>query len=410
MPEFEALSFHVPKPAVRPGGTPDFSDVPISRAGEVRRPAVDVAPEDIRDLAFPIIRVLDRNSEAVGPWAGLLTDAEMLDGLRHMMTLRAFDARMQMAQRQGKTSFYMQHMGEEAVSCAFRKALEPGDMNFPTYRQAGLLIAGDYPILDMMCQIYSNELDPLKGRQLPVMYSSREHGFFSISGNLATQFIQGVGWAMASAMKRDTRIAAAWIGDGATAESDFHAGLVFASTYKAPVVLNIVNNQLAISTFQGIARGGAGTFAARGLGFGIPALRVDGNDYPAAYAVAKWAVERARRNLGPTLIEYVTYRVGAHSTSDDPSAYRPKTESDAWPLGDPVLRLKNHLIRRGAWSEERHKQAEAEILSGVIASQKEAETHGTLHSGPHPSARDMFEGVFEEMPPHLRRQRQQGGV
>ena len=404
------LSFHVPAPAVRPGGTPDFSDVQISTAGEVRRPEVDTAPEDVRDLAYAIIRVLNRESEAVGPWAGLLNDDELLAGLRHMMTLRAFDSRMQMAQRQGKTSFYMQHMGEEAVSCAFRSALEPGDMNFPTYRQAGLLIAGGYPMLDMMCQIYSNELDPLKGRQLPVMYSSREHGFFSISGNLATQYIQAVGWAMASAMRHDTRIAAGWIGDGSTAESDFHAALVFASTYKAPVVLNIVNNQWAISTFQGIARGGSGTFAARGLGFGIPALRVDGNDYLAVHAVAKWAVERARRNLGPTLVEYVTYRVGAHSTSDDPSAYRPKTESDAWPLGDPVLRLKNHLIRRGIWSEERHRQGEAEIMASVIAVQKEAERHGTLHTGPHPSARDMFEGVYEQTPPHLRRQRQQGGI
>jgi 2-oxoisovalerate dehydrogenase E1 component alpha subunit len=410
MSELKPLSFHVPAPVVRPGGTPDFSDVPISRAGEVRRPEVDVAPADIRDLAFTIIRVLDREGEAVGPWAGLLSDSELLEGLRHLLTLRAFDARMLMAQRQGKTSFYMQHMGEEAVSCAFRKALSPGDMNFPTYRQAGLLIAGGYPMLDMMCQIYSNELDPLKGRQLPVLYSARDYGFFSVSGNLATQYIQAVGWAMASAMKHDTRIAVGWIGDGSTAESDFHAALVFASTYKAPVVLNIVNNQWAISTFQGIARGGSGTFAARGLGFGIPALRVDGNDYLAVHAVARWAIERARRNLGPTLIEHVTYRVGAHSTSDDPSAYRPKTESDAWPLGDPVLRLKGHLIRRGVWSEERHKQAEAEILSEVIAVQKEAESHGTLHSGPHPSARDMFEGVFEHMPPHLRRQRQQGGV
>jgi 2-oxoisovalerate dehydrogenase E1 component alpha subunit len=395
---------------VRPGGRPDFSDVPIPRAGSVRRPPVDAPPEEIRDLAYSIIRVLTRDSEAIGPWSGLLTDDELLEGLRHMMTLRAFDARMQMAQRQGKTSFYMQHMGEEAVSCAFRKALEPGDMNFPTYRQAGLLIAGGYPMLEMMCQIYSNEQDPLKGRQLPVMYSSREHGFFSISGNLATQFIQAVGWAMASAMKRDTRIAAGWIGDGSTAESDFHAALVFASTYKAPVVLNIVNNQWAISTFQGIARGGSGTFAARGHGFGIPALRVDGNDYIAVHAVAKWAIERARRNLGPTLVEYVTYRVGAHSSSDDPTAYRPKDESDAWPLGDPVIRLKNHLIRRGAWSEERHKQGEAEILAGIIAAQKEAESHGTLHAGPKPSARDMFEGVYAAMPPHLRRQRQQAGI
>src|SRR4029079_2840480 len=148
------LSFHVPAPAVRPGGTPDFSDVKIPPAGEVRRPDVAVAAEDIRDLAYSIIRVLNREGEAVGPWASPLGTDELLEGLRHMMTLRAFDARMLMAQRQGKTSFYMQHMGEEAVSCAFRKALWPGDMNFPTYRQAGLLIAAGYPLVDMMCQIY----------------------------------------------------------------------------------------------------------------------------------------------------------------------------------------------------------------------------------------------------------------
>lgn len=404
------LQFHVPEPEVRPGGTPDFSNVPIPKAGTSPRPPVDVKAEQIRDLAYTIIRVLDDDGAAVGDWAGSLTDVELGEGLRHMLTLRAFDARMQMAQRQGKTSFYMQHLGEEAVSCAFRKALEPGDMNFPTYRQAGLLIAGGYPMVTMMNQIYSNENDPLKGRQLPVMYASKEFGFFSISGNLATQYIQAVGWAMASAIKGDTRIAAGWIGDGSTAESDFHASMVFASTYRAPVVLNIVNNQWAISTFQGIARGGAATFAARGHGFNIPSLRVDGNDYLAVHAAAKWAVERARRNLGPTLIEYVTYRAGAHSTSDDPSAYRPKTESVAWPLGDPITRLKEHLIVRGLWSEERHKQAEAEIQAEVLAAQKEAESHGTLHAGGKPSVRDVFEGVYAEMPPHLRRQRQQAGV
>jgi 2-oxoisovalerate dehydrogenase E1 component alpha subunit len=410
MPAYEKLRLHVPEPEVRPGDQPDFSTVSIPKAGSVPRPPVDVDPREIRDLAYSIIRVLNRDGEAVGPWAGTLSEAELLEGLRHMMTLRTFDARMVTAQRQGKTSFYMQHMGEEAVSCAFRRALEPGDMNFPTYRQAGLLIAGGYPMVEMMNQIYSNEADPLKGRQLPVLYSSRDYGFFTVSGNLATQFIQAVGWGMASAIRGDTRVAAGWIGDGSTAESDFHAALVFASTYRAPVVLNIVNNQWAISTFQGIARGGSGTFAARGLGFGIPALRVDGNDYLAAHAVAKWAVERARSNLGPTLVEYVTYRVGAHSTSDDPSAYRPKTESDAWPLGDPVIRLKNHLIAIGAWSDERHRQAEAEIRDAVVAAQKEAEGHGTLHSGGKPSIRDMFEGVFATMPPHLRRQRQQAGV
>ena len=181
MKDLSPLSLHVPEPEVRPGGAPDFSKVVTPKAGSVPRPQVDVDPKEIRDLAYSIIRVLNREGEVVGPWAGTLQDDELKEGLRQMMTLRAFDARMQTAQRQGKTSFYMQHMGEEAVSCAFRKALEPGDMNFPTYRQAGLLIAGGYPVVDMMNQIFSNEADPLKGRQLPVMYSSKEHGFFSIT-------------------------------------------------------------------------------------------------------------------------------------------------------------------------------------------------------------------------------------
>src|SRR6201998_1546189 len=289
--EYPPLSLHVPEPAVRPGDAPDFSNINIPRAGSVARPDIDVNPEAIRELAYSIIRVLDRDGRAVGPWAGLLSDEELLEGLRHMMTLRSFDARMLMAQRQGKTSFYMQHMGEEAVSCAFRKALSPGDMNFPTYRQAGRLIAGGYPMAKMMSQIYSNELDPLKGRQLPIMYSSREHGFFSISGNLGTQFVQAVGWAMASAIKHDDRICATWIGDGSTAEGDFHHALTFASVYRAPVILNVVNNQWAISSFQGIAGGEQATFASRAIGYGVPGLRVDGNDFLAVFAVTQWGAD-----------------------------------------------------------------------------------------------------------------------
>ncbi|MQY42744.1 3-methyl-2-oxobutanoate dehydrogenase (2-methylpropanoyl-transferring) subunit alpha [Epibacterium sp. SM1969] len=407
--DYEPLSLNVPEPGCRPGDTPDFSDFEIPRAGAVPRPPIDVDPDKIRDMAFSIVRVLNKEGAAVGEWAGALSADELRKGLRHMMTLRSFDARMLTAQRQGKTSFYMQHLGEEAVSCAFARALEPGDMNFPTYRQAGLLIANDYPMLTMMNQIYSNADDPLHGRQLPIMYSSKEHGFFSISGNLGTQFVQSVGWAMASAISGDTKIATAWIGDGSTAENDFHAAMVFASTYKAPVVMNIVNNQWAISTFQGIARGGVGTFAARGHGFGIASIRVDGNDYLAVHAVAKWAAERARRGLGPTLIEHVTYRAGGHSTSDDPSAYRAGDEAAAWPLGDPLERLKTHLITIGEWSEERHAQAEAEILAEVTAVQKQAESVGTLGDGKAPSPRDMFEGVYETMPSHLIRQRQEAG-
>jgi 2-oxoisovalerate dehydrogenase E1 component alpha subunit len=283
-------------------------------------------------------------------------------------------------------------------------------MNFPTYRQQGLLIAQDYPLVDMMCQVFSNERDKLKGRQLPIMYSVREAGFFSISGNLGTQFVQAVGWAMASAIRGDTKISAGWIGDGSTAESDFHSALVFASVYRPPVILNVVNNQWAISSYQGIAGGENATFAARALGYGIPALRVDGNDYLAVHAAASWAIERARRNLGPTLIEWVTYRVAAHSTSDDPTKYRPKEESDSWPLGDPIERLKSHLIALDLWSDERQAQLQAEIEDEVRAAAREAESLGTLHDGPKPSAAEMFQGVYKEMPRHLREQRHEMGA
>ncbi len=410
MTDYAPLSLHVPEPNARPGSTPDFSHLEIPEAGLARRPAIDVAANDIHDLAYSLIRVLNDKGDAVGPWAESIDDETALKGLRAMMKVRAYDARMLMAQRQGKTSFYMQCTGEEAIAVAHQLALKKGDMNFPTYRQQGLLIAQDYPFVDMMCQVYSNARDPLKGRQLPIMYSSREHGFFTISGNLGTQFSQAVGWAMASAIKGDTKISSAWIGDGATAEGDFHSALVFASVYQAPVILNVVNNQWAISSFHGIAGGQGAPFAARGHGFGIPSLRVDGNDFLAVYAVSKWAAERARRGLGPTLIEWLTYRVAAHSTSDDPAKYRPKEEATAWPLGDPVDRLKTYLVARGVWSDERHVQAQTEFEDEVRVAQKEAESYGTLGNGPKPSAKDMFEGVYKDMPPHLRRQRQQLGV
>ena len=327
-----------------------------------------------------------------------------------MLKTRIFDARMTTAQRQKKMSFYMQCLGEEAIATAHTLALQDGDMCFPTYRQQGILIARDYPLKEMICQLLSNEADPLKGRQLPIMYSSREYGFFSISGNLATQFIQAVGWAMASAIKGDTKIASAWIGDGATAESDFHTALTFAHVYRAPVILNVVNNQWAISTFQAIAGGEGTTFANRGVGCGIASLRVDGNDFLAVYAASQWAAERARRNLGPSLIEWVTYRAGPHSTSDDPSKYRPADDYSHFPLGDPIARLKQHLLTLGIWSEAQHEALHKELEAEILAAQKEAESHGSLVDGHVFSAASMFEDVYKELPEHLRRQRQELGV
>ena len=375
----------------------------------MRKPALDEKVERVALMRKQLVRVLDDDGKAVGEWDPDLTAEQKLTGLRDMMLLRSFDARMLRAHRQGKKSFYMQALGEEAIACAQQRALRPGDMHFPTYRQQGLLIAGGYPLVTMMNQILSNEADPLKGRQLPVMYSSKEHGFFSISGNLATQYIQAVGWAMASALRGDTAIASAWIGEGATAESDFHSALLFASTYQAPVILNIVNNHWAISTPEDFARGASATFADRGFGFSIPALRVDGNDYLAVYAVAKWAAERARRNLGPTLIEYVTYRVGAHSTSDDPSVYRPDGEAESFPLGDPIERLRQHLIAIDEWDDERDESLRRELDAQVEAALAEADSHGSVKSGVIPDPRTMFDDVFHELPRHLLEQREQVG-
>ena len=409
-PNRPSLSLHIPEPKCRPGDKPDFSRMALPAAGAAPRPDINVHPRDIIDLAYSLIRVLDEQGRAVGEWNPRLDPEVLRRGLKHMLLTRVYDDRMYRAQRQGKTSFYMKSTGEEAIAVAQAYALEPHDMCFTSYRQQGILIARGYPLVNMMCQIYSNENDPMKGRQLPVMYSSKAYGFFTISGNLGTQFPQAVGWAMASAYKGDDRIACAWIGDGTTAEGDFHYACNFASVYRAPAILNIVNNQWAISSFAGIAGGDETTFASRGIGYGLPSLRVDGNDFLAVYAATAWAAERARANLGATLIELYSYRAEGHSTSDDPGRYRPVDEAKAWPLGDPIERLKQHLIALGEWSDAQHEVAHKEAVEQIRRANAEAAAAGTLGENKIPSPKTMFEDVYSEMPWHLRRQRQQTGV
>ena len=398
-----SLSLHVPEPAWRPGDPVDFRGMKVPAAGALPRPDIRCAADDTYELAHGMIRVLDEDGRAVGEWDPKLSADHLVHGLRCMLKVRAFDDRMYRQQRQGKTSFYVKCTGEEAVAVAQTLALDPGDMCFPTYRQQGALISRGYPIVEMMNQIYSNAADPMQGRQLPVMYSSKALGFFTISGNLGTQFSQAVGWAMASAYKGDSRLAYTYIGDGSTAEGDFHQALLFAEVYRAPVLLNIVNNQWAISAFHGIAGDERATFASRGLGFGLPSLRVDGNDFLAVHAATAWAAERARANLGATLIEMFTYRASAHSTSDDPTRYRPAEESERWPLGDPIERLKQHLIGIGAWSEEQHVALVAEVVEEIRKAGREAEKIGTFGVTRPPLER-MFEGVYKDQPWHLARQ------
>lgn len=405
-PERTLLELFIPEPPSRPDGDSDFSRISFDEGAAERCPD-PMAPEaEIRDLAYGLIRVLGAKGSSWDP--GL--DADTLRaGLRGMVLTRVFEDRMFRAHRQGKTSFFMKSLGEEAIGVAPSMVLSPDDMSFPTYRMQGWLLARDYPIETMINQIYSNEKDPLKGRQLPILYSARDYGFYSLSGNVGSRFGHAVGWAMASAYSGDSRIALGYIGEGTTAEGDFHEALTFAGVYRAPVILAVNNNQWAISSFSGIATPDNTTFAAKATAYGIPGLRVDGNDFLAVWSAIDWAAKRARGNGGATLIEFLTYRAAGHSTSDDPTRYRPSDDAAHWPLGDPVERLKDHLIAVGEWSEERHEQMQAELLAKVREAQKAAEEVGTLGKSK-PPLREMFEGVFEEPDWRVIEQRRELGV
>lgn len=405
----QKLSLHIPEPATRPGDAPSFGGMTIPAVGETRRPDVGTPEAEMRDLPFGLIRVLDRDGQAGGAWNPRLDPAILLRGLEAMLLTRAFDERLFRAHRQGKTSFYMKSTGEEAIAVAQSMALERGDMCFPTYRVLGWLMARDYPLTDLVNQIFSNARDPLKGRQLPILYSAREYGFYSLSGNVGSRFGHAVGWAMASAYKNDDKIALAYIGDGTTAEGDFHEAMTFASVYRAPAVLCVTNNQWAISSFSGIAGADETTFAAKAIAYGIPGLRVDGNDFLAVWAATEWAAERARSNRGATLIELFTYRASGHSTSDDPTRYRPTDEAAHWPLGDPVERLRAHLTAIGEWDDDRHTALIEALDQRVRAAVKEAEAVGTLGKSK-PSVAEMFESVFKEPDWRLIEQRRELGI
>ena len=408
----------VPEPPARPGEEPDFSHIKVSPAGSIPMPAIDVDAGDTHSYTGKIIRVLDEHGRAVGPWSPDLSEHLRVRALRHLIETRAFDEQAMLLQRQGKAGFAIQSRGEEAIAVGSALAIEatsngygPGhDMHFPTYRQSGLLMATGHSLMEMCCQVLSNTGDRLKGAQLPSMHSVPEKGFFSISGNLATQLIQAVGWAMASAIEGKRNVAIAWTGEGSTAENDFHSALVFASVYQPPVIINIVNNQWAISSFQGIAGGEAATFAQRGTGYGLPTLRADGNDLLAVYAVSDWAARRARAGHGPTLIEWITYRAGSHSSSDDASRYRSADAASSWPLGDPIERLSNHLIAEGVLTSDEISAMTDEVVATLDATVAEAEKLGTMNSGPKLSASHMFEHVYAEMPQHLIEQRQELGI
>ena len=394
---------HVPDAPFRPGEEASFESWPW-KPGDLPMPdPKNCHFQDTVDLANGLVRVLDDDGNASGEWDPGLTSEQLLSGLEHMVRLRIFDDRMMKMQRTGLLSFYMRSLGEEAIAIAQTMALEEQDWIFPSYRQPGAQFVRGRDMVSMICHCIGNEEDNIKGRQMPVHYSYREGRFISISSPVGTQFSQAVGVSLASSYKGLDEVTITWIGDGASAEGDYHYALNFASVFNAPVILNLVNNQWAISTHANFATG-TGSFASRGIPFGLASIRVDGNDFLALYSVTKWARERAAAGSGATHIEVLTYRTGAHSSSDDPSRYRPKNEHTKWPGGDPVDRLKEHLIKLGEWSLDQHKELEERIDGEVIDAYKEAVKFGDLANGPYPSADTIFTEVYEEMPWHLREQ------
>lgn len=399
------MVLHVPSAAHRPRAECGF--LPFTQQpSDLPKPDTLAPFEALREHASGLIRVMGDDGSASGAWHPHLNAQRLRSGLEVMLRTRHLDARMITMQRQGRLSFYVSSKGEEAVSVAGATAYAQGDLLFPSYRQPGLLLVRGMPVLSMMCQAIGNRFDNTKGRQMPVHYSWRAGNVVSISSPVGTQFPQAVGAAMAFAYRGERRVAGAWIGDGTTAQGDFHYALNFASVYRPPCILHTVDNQWAISTHRSLSTGGT-TYAARADAYGLPGLRVDGNDFLAVHAAECWAIERARRGGGPTLIEFVTYRQEAHSTSDDPSQYRAAEEARRWPGGDPVERLKRHLILLGQWSEDAHRELDAALEQEVGATFQHAESFGSAATSHGHSVEALFSDVYSNMPPHLQGQLQE---
>jgi 2-oxoisovalerate dehydrogenase E1 component alpha subunit len=396
------LELHVPNPPYRPGDVPQaapFKDQP----GDLERPDSLEPYESLRAHANGLIRALDDQASATGPWNPQLTAQQLRHGLEMMLRVRHFDARMMAMHRQGRLSFYVSSRGEEASAVAGATAYAHRDLLFPSYRQPGLMLVRGMPLLAMVCQCIGNRFDHTSGRQMPVHYSWRAGNVVSISSPVGTQWPQAVGAAMAFAYRGERNVVGVWGGDGTAAQGDFHHALNFASVYRPPCVLHVVDNQWAISTHRDLSTGGR-TFAARADAYRLPGLRVDGNDFLAVFAAEQWAIERARRGGGPTLVELVTYRCDTHSTSDDTSQYRAIGEAECWPGGDPIDRLKRHLVGIGEWSEESHTRLQSALEQEMIATFEHAEAYGSLSNPSEPPAVSMFEDVYAKTPDHLQHQ------
>lgn len=318
--------------------------------------------------------------------------------LEAMLFQRALDQRMLNLQRQGRIGFYGTAKGQEGATLGTGAAFEKDDWVFPALREGAIALWRGYDLRHYVAQCFGSVADPTKGRQMPCHYSDAAHHYVSLSSPIATQVTQAAGAARAAQIRGHKVVVGGYMGDGATSESDFHAGLNFAGVWKAPVVFVCQNNQWAISV--PVAKQTASeTIAVKAQAYGMPGLRVDGNDVLACYVAAKAAVTRARRGEGPTFIECLTYRLGGHSSSDDPTKYRDERESAAWEKRDPLLRHRVWLVSRGEWDDAREEAFLAE------AGKRISDAIGAVESAPPPAVETLFDDVYAAVPPHLADQR-----
>jgi 2-oxoisovalerate dehydrogenase E1 component alpha subunit len=291
---------------------------------------------------------------------------------------RVLDERMVASQRQGRLSFYMAALGEEAASVGGAAGLKPQDMIMSQYREQGALMFRGFSLDDFMNQMFSNEKDLGKGRQMPIHYGSSELNYMTISSPLGTQIPQATGYAYGQKLQGLDAVTLCYFGEGAASEGDFHAGLNMAAVHKAPVIFFCRNNGYAISTPSDEQFKGNG-IASRGVGYGIKTLRVDGNDILAVIKATQTARKYALEEDAPVLIEAMSYRLGAHSTSDDPSGYRTREEEAKWQANDPILRMKNWLMAQNWWDEDKEKALYEKLREKVLAAVKVSEKISKPH-------------------------------
>src|SRR5262245_26985407 len=339
-------------------------------------------------------RVLDDEGNILpGVDAPSIPAADLKNLYRQMLFVRLVDDRMMRLQRQGRLGFYMLSFGEEATHMAVY-ALRESDWIFPSYREPGAAFLRGYTLKEYVCQLFGNVGDAVKGRQMPVHHSIRRLNFVSVSSPVGTQIPQAAGMAMAARISGKDDVAICYFGEGATSTGDFHVGMNFAAVFKAPVIFFCRNNGWAISVPRE-RQTASKTFAQKAIAYGMPGVRVDGNDVLAVIQVTAEAVARARAGEGPTFIEAMTYRRGGHSSSDDPSVYRKPEEPRQWEPKDPLERLRRYLARKGLWDEAWEKELREETDAAVTL------VVNNVGGMVAPPVETLFDDVFEERPWHL---------